>query len=377
MAVGTARKMTTEQLQIVELVKGALGQEMNDALLSHIDLEKLLDIAQGQAVAGIVMEGLEKLSPTKDFDKTIIRQWIAVWMNIQQINSLHVKALKSIYGLLSSKNIPVAFMKGLTVAQRYPQPLSRTAGDIDFIVAKDDFKRTLKALEEIAVVDYDLVHEHHGMAHIGGITVEPHYKVHNYQYKSNDRAMQEIFNENFPSSLRTISIDGEQIPIFPPTMESVFLVSHMVNHVYEEGLGLRQVIDYRQMLEKDGCKINWTLHAKYLQRMHMTRAFHIFTRICEKYLGLPTDICNLHYSSNELRFADKMLDDIMKVGNFGRNAYVFDHSSKLGETRNYLWVLGRCIRLGYLCRTESMSWPISKVKRYFWKKSIKKNYDDN
>jgi len=68
----------------------------------------------------------------------------------------------------------------------------------------------------------------------------------------------------------------------------------------------------------------------------MTRAFHIFTRICEKYFGLPTDICNLQYSSNEMHLADKMMDDIMNVGNFGRNAYVFDHSSKWGEAKNYL-----------------------------------------
>lgn len=54
-----------------------------------------------------------------------------------------------------------------------------------------------------------------------------------------DRAMQEMFSSVFPNGLVSADMDGYQVPIFPPTFESVFLISHMVNHVYEEGLGLR------------------------------------------------------------------------------------------------------------------------------------------
>lgn len=370
--------MTLSQRQIVELVKVALGQDCDRNVLQNLDINAIYDVAQGQAVLGLALDGLEKLSfslPNKE-NKNLLFKWIGMREMTRQQNILHRKALIRIHDLLKSKGIPVVFMKGVTAAQRYPQPLQRAVGDIDFVVSRDDFKRTMKALEEIADVDYNLVHEHHGMAHIGDITIEPHYKVHNYQYEANDKAMQEIFDYVFPNKLRYVDIDDEQIPMFPPTMESVFLVSHMVNHAYEEGLGLRQVIDYRQMLQKDGDEIDWALHTEYLQRMHMSRAFHIFTRICEQYLGLPTGICDLHYSSSEIRFADKMMEDIMNVGNFGRSAYVFDHSSKLGEMKNYLWVLSRCIRLGFLCRTESMSWPIAKAKRYFWKKSVKKGNGD-
>lgn len=375
MAVGTAWEMTNTQRQLIEIIKAALEQECDKALLSDVDIKSLFNEAQGQAVLGLAMDGIERISLrlADKSNRKLLLSWIATREMIQQQNLLHIKTIRDIHCLLKNKDIPVVFMKGVTAAQRYPQPLNRTVGDIDFVVAENDFKRTLKALEEIADVDYELIHEHHGMAHIGDITLEPHYKVHNYQYKANDRAMQEIFGEVFPDKLRHIEIGETEIPVFPPTMESVFLVSHMVNHVYEEGLGLRQVIDYRQFLEKDGDKVDWTLHSEYLKRMHMTSAFHIFSRICEKYLGLPTDICNLQYTSSELRFADKMMDDIMNVGNFGRNTYVFDYSSKWGEAKNYLWVVSRCIRLGALCRTESMSWPIAKAKRYLWKKSLKKS----
>jgi len=258
--------MTLTQRQIVELTKTALGQDCDNGILRNLDMKALYDAAQGQAMLGLVMDGLEKLPlPLKNKnDRKLFLSWIAVREMISQQNILHRKTLSRINKLLKGKGIQAVFMKGVTVAHRYPNPLHRAVGDIDFVVAKQDFKDTLKALEEIADVDYGLVHEHHGMTHIGDITIEPHYKVHNYQYEANDKAVQEIFNDVFPNKLRYIDIDGEQIPVFPPTMESVFLVSHMVNHVYEEGLGMRQVIDYRQMLEKDGSKIDWTLHAEYL-----------------------------------------------------------------------------------------------------------------
>lgn len=79
------------------------------------------------------------------------------------------------------------------------------------------------------------------MAWVNGVTIEPHYKVHNYQRPSTDKAMQEMFSEVFPDKLIKADLDGYKVNVFPPTFESVFLISHMVNHVYEEGLGLRML----------------------------------------------------------------------------------------------------------------------------------------
>ena len=60
-----------------------------------------------------------------------------------------------------------------------------------------------------------------------------------------------------------------------------------VNHVYEEGLGLRQVIDYAMFLSRCADKIEWMQNHDYLHQMHMERAWRIFTCICVDYLGMP------------------------------------------------------------------------------------------
>ena len=285
------------------------------------------------------------------------------------VNSLHRSVIVKIDKALKAEGIQAVFMKGQTTALRYPNPLHRTPGDIDFVVSADDFGKTMAVMEKIGKVDHDLVHEHHGMAWVDGVTVEPHYKVHNYQRPSTDRAMQEMFSSVFPEGLVSAEMDGYQVPIFPPTFESVFLISHMVNHVYEEGLGLRQVIDYAMFLHACAARIDWVKHGEYLHGMRMERAWRIFTCICVKYLGLELPSQVEPFSHQEDKWADRMMDDIMKVGNFGRGEYVFSHRGWLDAWRNYRWVARRCYRLGFVCPSEARWWIVSKVTRFFWKKS--------
>lgn len=66
----------------------------------------------------------------------------------------------------------------------------------------------MEVMEKIGKVNHGLVHEHHGMAWVDGVTVEPHYKVHNYQRPSTDRAMQEMFSSVFPVGLVSADMDG-------------------------------------------------------------------------------------------------------------------------------------------------------------------------
>lgn len=151
----------------------------------------------------------------------------------------------------------------------------------------------------------------------------------------------------------------------------MFLVSHMANHVYEEGLGLRQVIDFAFWINAlkvrgEGLEVRWfdmELYQEYLRKMNMTRAARIFTCICEKYLGVDRFIMGYAYTEKEEAFADKMVTDIMAVGNFAKDVKLE------ADLQAYLWTTTkRAISLGYLCPSEARWWPVSKLARFFWKK---------
>ena len=356
------------------LLRAALFEEKIDASkFVEADWKQIFYLSDIQTVSSLVLDGIGMLPHSIlqiSFDKKMML--FAKMQRMEQINTLHRCVIVKIDKALKAEGIQAVFMKGQTVALRYPNPLHRTPGDIDFVVSLKDFDRTMAVMEKIGKVDHGLVHEHHGMAWVDGVTIEPHYKVHNYQRPSTDQAMQEMFSSVFPSKLSYADIDGYEVPVFSPTIESVFLTSHMVNHVYEEGLGLRQVIDYAMFLHHCADKIDWLQHHEYLHQMRMERAWRIFTCICVDYLGMSLPSQVESFSHQEKMWAEKMMTDIMRVGNFGRGEYVFHHRGFKDAFNNYCWVAKRCWNLGFVCPSEARWWIISKVKRFFWKKSIKK-----
>lgn len=236
--------MNQSQQLLLLLLRAALFEEKIDASkFVEADWKQIFNLSDIQTVSSLVLDGIGMIPHSVlqiPFDKKMML--FAKMQRMEQINTLHRCVIVKIDKALKAEGIQAVFMKGQTVALRYPNPLHRTPGDIDFVVALKDFERTMAVMEKIGKVDHGLVHEHHGMAWVDGVVVEPHYKVHNYQRPSTDQAMQEMFSSVFPAELSSADIDGCEIPVFSPTFESVFLISHMVNHVYEEGLGLRLLI---------------------------------------------------------------------------------------------------------------------------------------
>lgn len=369
--------MTIVQEQLLSLLRAALWEKKPDASdFKNVSWKDIIHLADIETVRGLLLDGISLLPRELMPDEDTVMDLAGRQNKIIQHNQVHRETIVQIDKALKANGITAVFMKGQITALRYPHTLHRQPGDIDFVVGKKDFQKTLDTLDNIGKVDRKLIHEHHGMAWVNGVTIEPHYKVHNYQRPSTDKAMQEMFSEVFPDKLIKADIDGYKVNAFPPTFESVFLISHIVNHVYEEGLGLRQVIDYAMFLNKCADRIDWLQHDEYLYRMRMQRAFRIFACICVEYLGLYLPSQVEPFSYQERQWAKRMIEDIMTVGNFGRGQYVFHHNGWQDAIRNYRWVFGRCCTLYFVCPSEARWWVVSKFTRFFWKRKLEKNRNE-
>lgn len=365
--------MDSANKQLLELIKVAIWPQYRVRAdgFDTCDWNQLLKLSEVQTIVGLTFLGIQRINekyPDCKLDfETLIEWTVRVEMQKGTYKS-HVKALKKINASLNRANINHVFMKGLICGARYQEPSLRLCGDIDYVVGQEDYKRTMEVMDAIGSVDNDFVHDLHGMAFVDGVTIEPHYKVQNYQNRGHNKAMQRMFEETFPGRLEYIEIEDESVPVFPKVFEGVILISHMVKHVYGEGLGLRQVIDYALFLQQEYKNINKEEYVVCLRQMSMVRAHRIFVRICEEYLGLSTDICRLQYTEKEKTFAFKLMEDIMRVGNFGRGEYVFRHEKIHEELENYIWVLRRSLKFAYLCPSEAYMWPVSKLGRFVLKK---------
>lgn len=353
----------------LELLQIALGtRDCLSRTPSAAEWVELYNTSQTQAVVGLMADGLERLPREQLPKQELLLQWIGTSQIIEAQNALHQSVLIKTRDCLAKGGVKVAFMKGLVCGSRYVNPKRRACGDIDFVVKENDFAKTLDQLETIGTVDRELIHEHHGMAFVDGVQLEPHYKVHNFQNPSVDKAMQRMFAEVFPQNLVKIEVGSEKIPAFPPAFECALLVGHMVNHVYAEGLGMRQVVDLMMFIQKEHEAIKSEECQRYLGMMKMERAFRVLACICEKYLGMTPALLCIEYRAKEQQFAAKLMNDILTVGNFGSGTDYLGSNKALMPIKSYFWVVGRCIKLGYLCAAEARWWSISKIKRYIWKK---------
>lgn len=348
----------------------------NQICLSHTPLtdewREMFTMAKKQSLVGVCFTGVQRLQKQQQAPpEGLYLQWMGMAAKIQQQYDKHIEVLSVVNRHLCEAGVSPIFIKGLICASRYTQPELRQCGDIDFVLRNIEYRKSLNVLGKICRVDRDHYHEHHGSAVYDGVLLEPHYKIREFHNPFSDYVMKKLQEQIFTSTAYTLNLNGREVRVFSPEFEGVYLICHMVSHFYGEGIGLRQVLDYALWVKSvsNMTNFNCELYHSYLNKLHMTRAAKIFTKICVKFMPEEYIAFNYQYSLNETRVADKILIDIMQVGNFGNG---LDHTKKTG-IMSYLWTCRRALFFRYLCPNEAYWLPFGKFYRYL----VRRIYNGN
>lgn len=101
--------------------------------------------AQKQALAGVLFDVVSALPKAQQPPKALLMKWYGMALQIRRRNlQLNVTAAK-VYARFRKHGFRTAILKGQGMALLYPNPLSRTCGDIDIWV-EGSRKRILKDL---------------------------------------------------------------------------------------------------------------------------------------------------------------------------------------------------------------------------------------
>ena len=107
--------------------------------------------------------------------------------------------------------------------------------------------------------------------------------------------------------------------MFPPLENGLVLLEHINQHL-EEGLGLRQILDWALYVDKALDDDAWEYtFAPVVRRLGLERLAITVTRMCQLYLGLRSDIT--WCASADEKVCDSLMNYIMEQGNFGRNPF--------------------------------------------------------
>ena len=203
--------------------------------------------------------------------------------------------------------VPYVILKGTTAAQYYPHPEYRAQGDIDIMTRRDDFENACQELEtngwrEITN-EQDQKRGRHRSFQKGNIVVENHA----FFASMNDIIKAKVFDDLIINNIT-------ENHVLPDMINGLVLIDHVNQHL-EEGIGLRQIIDWMMFVDK--CLRNdtdWNEFEKLAEETGLKRLAVTTTRMCEIFLGLSEhDWC----AQADKELCSNLIDYVMKCGNFG------------------------------------------------------------
>ena len=217
--------------------------------LKKADWKELYRIAQKQALVGILFDGIQRLT---SFDVGIswelLLQWMAQSKMLEKANVRLNDAAIQVSEWFRKKGFRTCILKGQGNAMMYPNPYSRTPGDIDIWVEGGD-KRVISFVRSISPHEKACYH-HIEFPSYKGVEVEVHYRPSFLQCFWHNRKLQKYYERVKEEQFSHRVMLGEQGEIAIPTVEFnlIFQLTHIFSHLMNEGIGLRQLVDYYYVL---------------------------------------------------------------------------------------------------------------------------------
>ena len=217
--------------------------------LKEADWKELYAIAKKQCLVGVLFDGIKKLpAEYVGMKKEILLQWMAESQMLEKANVRLNDAAIQVSEWFRKKGLRTCILKGQGNALLYPNPYSRTPGDIDIWVEGED-KRVISFVRSISPHEKACYH-HIEFPSYKGVEVEVHYRPSFLLCFWNNRKLQKYYERVKEEQFSHRVMLGEQGEIAIPTAEFnlIFQLTHIFSHLMNEGIGLRQLVDYFYVL---------------------------------------------------------------------------------------------------------------------------------
>ena len=242
--------MLKQQKIFFDFLRFCIGsaKEIPDSL-KEADWKELYAIAKKQCLVGFLFDGIKKLPAEHvGMEKELLLHWMAESQILEKANVRLNDAAIQVSEWFRKKGFRTCILKGQGNALMYPNPYSRTPGDIDIWVEGGD-KRVISFVRSISPHEKACYH-HIEFPSYKGVEVEVHYRPSFLLNFGHNRRLQKYYGMVKDEQFSHRVILGEQGEIAIPTVEFnlIFQLTHIFSHLMNEGIGLRQLVDYYYVL---------------------------------------------------------------------------------------------------------------------------------
>lgn len=408
--------MTIEQL-FFEFLQVAIG---NRKELSHIpsaeEWKELFELSNKQALTAIAFAGVTRLNPGSDFGanigipEVVYLKWLGLTAKVAQRNKEMTAACAELCKELAHDGLASCILKGQGNLEYYPEKLQeyRTSGDIDvwceplnpsgLDIAVSDWDGKGAHYERYqgieAVIEYSLMkarlsglstpevrYNHTDLHGIWNVDVEIHHTpTLSYSFLRNHRLQHWLkVNKQF----EVHSFNGFSVPSV--SFNAIFQLCHIYSHLLNEGIGLRQLLDYyfvlralhieqKEFSDRTQSMVQWAeamgiavksnaeiMHT--LGRFGMAKFASATMWVLKAVFAMPDVYLLCPPNEKEGKF---LLNEIMLAGNFGKYDKRIKHGG--GQVSHVIEKTKHNIRLLTHYPEEVLWEPWFRVYHWVWRK---------
>lgn len=361
---------------LYQIIQVNLGYRvMLERTPSADDWKAIYAVSQKQTVAGFVLSAIERLMIYgQQPSKKIILEWIGLSEKIRIKNQQVCLRCISLEKKFVNAGYKCCVLKGQGTALYYENPLCRQSGDIDLWVTKNGHTKVDDVREDVLefakengykISQIDI--KHSDIEFFKDVPVEVHFMPSWMFNPFKNRKLQKYFaehaNKQFENFDANIGFTHTTVDF-----DLVFSLVHIYRHVFEEGIGLRQLLDYYHILLHSDVEQRNDAY-KVLKEFGMSSFAGGVMWVMMKCFAMKDEyyLCEV----NE-RHGSFLLSEIMIAGNFGHYDERIQRIDKNKHFKLGFIQLKRNLKFVSYYPSEVLWSPFWKLWHWCWRK--KKGY---
>jgi len=299
------------------LVRIAMGNRRElPASPSAAQWQYLFLQARRQTVVGVLYAALERLPNEQRPPRQLLLRWFAEAELTRRLNARTNRRAAEAHRFFLKQGFRNVIVKGQAVARLYPDPALRTPGDIDIWLEGGRGKILRWAAERGPIEGLTYCHIHFPL--FADTEVEAHFTPSYLHDPYANRRLQQWFRETASEQFdHEAELPGGagSIAVPTPPFDRVFILLHIYKHLFGEGVGMRQLMDYYHVLRQGCTAAKHEDTRRLLKRFGMTRFAGAVAWMMNEVFGLDERFLVVPPDEKEGRF---LLAEVMAGGNFGK-----------------------------------------------------------
>lgn len=319
-----------------------------------------------QTLTGVLFAGVERLPKPQQPPRDLLLEWYVATQCIATRNRVMNSEAVRLCQALEVAGFPAVILKGQGISQLYPRPELRIPGDIDVWVKG----RRLAIAQYIRAQtgNRHVIYHQMVLSQQSDITVEAHFTPSWMFSPLTNCRLQRFFRSQQAAQLQHhIALPQDAGEVCVPTSEfnRVYILVHIYRHLFGEGVGLRQLLDYYYVLHQGFSETERRQTLNELGQLGMTRFAAAVMWVMHAAFGLEDHFMLLPPNEPEGQF---LLAEIMTSGNMGHYDPRLVHSHSALST--FWHRVGRNLRFVRHYPSEALCTPLFKIwhfgYRHWW-----------